>query len=115
MNKDCVFCKKIREELNITFPGGDDTVIYFEPLNPVTPGHLLIVPTKHVEDFSENINVSSRVMAEAAILAKNMGDCNLITSKGEFATQTIKHLHIHLIPRRKGDNLKLPWSLTNNT
>lgn len=37
-------------------------------------------------------------------------DFNLITSSGRWATQTVKHLHIHYVPRRKDDGLTLPWT-----
>jgi diadenosine tetraphosphate (Ap4A) HIT family hydrolase len=43
-------------------------------------------------------------------LVKVSGDCNLITSDGAAATQTVKHLHVHIVPRRDGDGLTLPWS-----
>ena len=36
--------------------------------------------------------------------------CNLITSVGAAATQTVKHLHIHIVPRHEGDGLHLPWT-----
>lgn len=106
--KDCVFCKKIQEE-NLHHLGGD--TVWFEPLNPVTKGHILVVPIHHVEDFSEDWAESAETMHWASILAEKMKNVNLITSKGEYATQSIKHFHIHLVPRRKSDNLKLPWSL----
>ena len=103
----CVFCQKIKEG-SVTRHGTE--VVSFEPLNPVTPGHLLVVPVAHVEDFTEDSLTSGEVMEVASDLARMMGDVNLITSKGENATQSIKHLHIHLVPRRKNDGLLLPWS-----
>jgi histidine triad (HIT) family protein len=104
--KECVFCKKIREE---DLPRINNCVV-FKPLNPVVEGHLLIVPIKHTEDFSEDFNVSADAMVVASMLARNTPECNVITSKGINATQTIKHLHLHFIPRKKDDGLKLPWS-----
>lgn len=43
------------------------------------------------------------------------GDMNLITSRGPAATQTVPHLHLHLIPRREGDGLTLPWTAQQAT
>jgi histidine triad (HIT) family protein len=80
----------------------------FTPLNPVTKGHLLVVPTTHVSDALERPDVTANVMGAAATIAK--GDCNLITSVGEAATQSVRHLHIHIVPRRENDGLQLPWS-----
>lgn len=85
-------------------------VIAFRPLNPVTEGHLLFVPEVHVEDATEAPAITALVMAAASDWARGVGDCNLITSVGEAATQTVKHLHIHLVPRSVGDGLALPWS-----
>jgi histidine triad (HIT) family protein len=100
----CVFCKKIADEQL----GGD--VVAFPPLNPVTKGHWLVVPTKHAEDVSEDPQISARVMEVAAEIARNYDNVNIITSKGEYASQTVKHLHLHIVPRTKDDGLKLPWS-----
>jgi histidine triad (HIT) family protein len=54
-------------------------------------------------------------MDRASRLAKMITDSgtksfNLITSQGAAATQTVMHLHLHLVPRTDGDGLKLPWS-----
>jgi histidine triad (HIT) family protein len=105
---DCVFCKK--------FEGLEDEVYIFEPLNPVTPGHKLVVPHKHVTDFSEQSWLTAMVMSHAAkYVAERGGDWNLITSKGRAATQSVFHLHVHLVPRTEADGLLLPWSFQVNT
>lgn len=101
----CVFCDKIA--------AGDyldeyDGIVHFAPLNPVTPGHLLVVPKIHVSDATEDPRVTGMTMFYAASLAK--APCNLITSAGREATQSVFHLHVHVVPRVKGDGLKLPWS-----
>ena len=104
----CVFCDPKQIKSQITYI--DDCMI-FTPLNPVVEGHLLVVPVKHVSDFTADLYVTAKVVAVASTLAHNIGgDFNIISSKGSLATQTINHLHFHLIPRRPNDNLKLPWS-----
>ena len=84
--------------------------MFFEPLNPVTEGHLLVVPRKHVEDISVDPDIAALVMAEVSRLTDDMSDVNVITSKGSLATQTVPHFHVHIVPRRKGDGLHLPWT-----
>jgi histidine triad (HIT) family protein len=111
MKNDCIFCQKINKE-NLHYLGGD--TVWFEPLNPVTKGHVLVVPIKHVEDFTQDLNVIRETITQASILAEKMKNVNVIISKGKWATQTIKHLHIHLVPRRANDNLTLPWSMSQN-
>lgn len=90
---------------------GDATSIVIEPLNPVVPGHVLVIPRVHVEHFAEDIGVSRSVMGVAALWAwSHMGECNLITSRGRAASQSVMHLHVHLVPRVAGDGLALPWT-----
>lgn len=113
---DCVFCKKI-------INGGDEHgpvvkegygVVSFVPLNPVTFGHRLFVPTSHVARAEQSPDVLASVMHAAARWAVWLGpagtDYNLIQSNGSAATQTVDHLHVHYVPRRKGDGLHLPWT-----
>lgn len=104
---DCPFCNYAGPTLR-----DYDNVIVFEPLNPVTPGHVLVVPKAHTPDVSEWPWLSAVVMAAVSnyIHETEIGDCNIITSKGKAATQTVFHLHVHIVPRREGDGLMLPWS-----
>lgn len=84
-----------------------------EPLDPVTPGHLLVIPRSHVTDFAADPGAFGDLASTAAIYVAGLADpgaWNLITSLGAAATQTAEHLHIHLVPRHAGDGLKLPWS-----
>lgn len=105
---DCVFCS--REKIKTPIVLESEKVIIFEPLNPVVKGHLLVVPKKHVADFTEDPETFLEVAMVASLSAKELGgDYNLITSKGKNATQSVFHLHVHLIPRKENDGLKLPW------
>jgi histidine triad (HIT) family protein len=104
----CPFCDRIeRGEYEAAY--GDS--VAFAPLNPVTPGHLLVVPRKHVADAFEVPSVTAQVMEAAAFIGGGRYDsCNVITSVGAPATQSVRHLHLHLVPRRDGDGLHLPWT-----
>lgn len=105
--KGCVFCARIEAG---SFAYAFTHAVAFEPLRPVTRGHLLVVPRVHVADFASNPLVTAMTASVAAQLAADLGDCNLITSRGTDATQTVFHLHLHLVPRRMGDGLELPWT-----
>jgi len=96
--KDCVVAEQ-------------NSVVAIQDSYPVTDGHLLIVPKRHMEDyFSMNetekkdtgvliMKLKNRIMEEDhSITGFNIG-----TNIGESAGQTIFHAHIHLIPRREGD------------
>jgi histidine triad (HIT) family protein len=101
----CVFCEKIKDNC----PSG---VAHFEPLNPVTPGHMLFVPSLHIANAGEAPLIAALVMYEAIrYAAAKYASFNIITSAGAAATQTVMHLHVHVIPRQPGDNLALPWGL----
>jgi histidine triad (HIT) family protein len=106
--KPCPFCQRIDAG---EYDTRNEHAVSFEPLNPVTPGHLLVVPLRHVADAIQVPSVTAETMRLAAILAGQRDeDCNLITSIGPAATQTVQHLHIHIVPRREGDGLALPWT-----
>lgn len=110
--KLCPFCERIHKgEFDEHFFEG--MVVSFEPLNPVTEGHRLFVPSEHVEHQERSMLASYKVaqsMGAAEIWANRFDqDFNLITSAGRSATQTVPHIHIHYVPRREGDGLLLPW------
>lgn len=78
------------------------------PLDPVVPGHVIVIPRRHVVDCTEDPEVTATVMWAASTIATP--PCNLITSAGREASQTVFHLHVHIVPRTDGDGLALPWS-----
>ncbi len=105
----CVFCRMESIKADVYYQGS--SCIYFTPLNPIVEGHLLVVNTNHSEDFTDKTMLFAETAKAAADIAKRIGgDFNLITSKGSSATQTVFHCHIHLVPRREGDGLLLPWT-----
>lgn len=111
---DCPFCKKIMKGMD-EHGVVHDTKLYnvkrFEPLNPVTPGHMLFVPVAHFVMAGKG-NLATADAFDAAIrYARSEGieDYNLIQSNGASATQTVPHVHVHLVPRVDGDDLALPW------
>jgi len=107
---DCVFCERIkRDEYDVSGFGA----VSFEPLNPVTPGHRLFLPVNHAEDARDMSALGSAVALASRFSWDRVGDFNLITSAGPAATQTIKHLHVHYVPRHAGDGLSLPWTNQN--
>ncbi|MEV5204932.1 HIT family protein [Streptomyces sp. NPDC053720] len=88
----------------------DRGILAILPLNPVTDGHVLVLPAAHVEDAGADQDLAARTMACASELLADHDAGNIITSKGEAATQSVGHLHLHVIPRRRGDDLPLPWT-----
>lgn len=109
---DCVFCEIVAGRAPATYRARGTSSIAIEPLNPVTPGHILVIPRAHVVDALEAPSVTAATMYDATLWANafELAPLNIITSVGHEATQTVFHLHVHLVPRRDGDGLNLPWT-----
>ena len=109
--QDCVFCAIIDEKAPATVIARWPEAIAIEPLDPVTDGHILVLPVEHVQDAAANPSITAATMFRAAQLMEHSVDAfNLITSAGRDATQTVMHLHIHIVPRHADDGLALPWT-----
>ena len=106
---DCIFCQIVKSQAPAKIVDSTIGTLIFEPLNPVVRGHVLVIPQKHVDDFTTDPDVSADVMHHAARYAREMGPCNIITSRGRAATQSVFHLHLHIVPRAENDGLALPW------
>ncbi|MFC9238712.1 HIT family protein [Streptomyces decoyicus] len=107
----CPFCLIVRGRAPATVLREWPETIAIRPRHGgVTDGHVLVIPKVHVADVAEDPSVSATTMLRAAELAAEAGDCNVITSRGPSATQTVRHLHLHLVPRADGDGLLLPWT-----
>lgn len=116
MTDYCPFCEIVDGNAPAQIVGYWGGVLAIVPLNPVTDGHVIVLPTAHVASATDNVDVAAMTMRCAAQYAReNAGDCNIITSVGAAATQTVRHLHIHVVPRREGDGLALPWTAAPGT
>lgn len=134
-NDPCVFCEIVAGRAPALLYDATAHSIIIEPLGPVTPGHALVIPRVHIEDAAVDPEVTGQTFADAAAYASRMrrdqivyrrdpakgpegltaviariDDFNLITSAGREATQTVDHLHVHVVPRRMDDGLSLPWT-----
>jgi len=113
---ECIFCEILagREPAKVLADG--ISAIAIEPLAPVTPGHFIVIPRTHVADAYDDTRVTGMAMADAAQWAKmfswrdpRYASVNFISSVGAPATQSVFHLHIHVVPRAENDGLALPW------
>ncbi|GIH26820.1 hydrolase [Acrocarpospora phusangensis] len=111
IDQSCVFCDIVAERAPATVIRAWPETIAITPISPVTPGHVLVLPRTHVSDVADDPDVSGLTMTRAAELAAEHPAANIITSRGAAATQSIFHLHLHVVPRAHGDALPLPWTL----
>lgn len=102
----CIFCQIAQGDG--PFVAEWDDAVALVPLDPVTPGHVIVIPRTHEMDALGDPDVTAATMRRAAEIAP--WPCNIITSAGEVATQSVLHLHIHVVPRRTDDGLPLPWT-----
>lgn len=116
MSSDCVFCQIIRGESPATFVYQDDTIVAFMDIQPITQGHILVVPREHavgMKDMSDQTAMRSfhvaRHLAEIAARTLGAGGVNLFVADGEVAFQDVPHFHFHVIPRYKGDGFGLTF------
>jgi|ERR1043166_4607109 histidine triad (HIT) family protein len=110
-SKECLFCKVVSGELPATVVFRDDVSIAFLDHRPLFPGHCLLVPTAHYETlgdlpvdlvgpFFKNVQLLTRAVelafnAEGSFVAMN-----------NRVSQSVPHLHVHIVPRRRKDGLK---------
>ena len=119
---NCLFCKIIAGEIPSAKVYEDDEVYAFLDISQVTTGHTLIIPKQHVENIYEtNEDIAaatfSRVpkVANAIKKAFKPQGMNLLNNNGEFASQSVFHIHIHLIPRYdEMDGFDLKWEARND-
>lgn len=107
----CVFCAIVDQRAPAVIVRSWDDALAIKPRGGVNDGHVLVIPRVHVADAGENPQVSAAMMARAAELMAEHPAANIITSRGAAATQTVFHLHIHVVPRVADDGLPLPWSV----
>lgn len=106
MEDNCVFCSLAEEEIICE----NDLAVAFYDSFPVSKGHVLIVPRRHVNGFFEAAQDELVAINKLAFEAKMILDekykpdgYNIGYNVGSAAGQTVFHLHMHIIPRYRGD------------
>ena len=113
---DCIFCKIVEGQIPCAKLMEDDHVISFLDINPINPGHALVVPKKHyptlfeipVEELEACIRASQKI-AKAVFTAVGASGLNLLQNNFRSAGQLVDHVHFHLIPRDEGDGFLTSW------
>lgn len=111
--RDCIFCKIIAGEIPCHKVYEDERTLAFLDINPVNPGHTLVVPKKHAANIEEADEETlywliKTVKKVGRSLKENLGAAgyNVAENNDAAAGQLVPHLHFHLIPRRENDGLK---------
>jgi histidine triad (HIT) family protein len=107
----CVFCAIARGEIPASFVLQEEAVCAFLDTRPVFKGHVLVVPREHTDDLlalpaplvSPLFTTVQRI---ARAVEKGLDADGSFTAINTKISQSVPHLHVHVIPRRKGDGLR---------
>ena len=118
LDENCIFCKILKGEIPSFKVCEDERTLAFMDINPANPGHVLVIPKFHTpnileisEDWLSACIVTAQKVAVAVKKAVPLDGINILQANGEGAAQSVQHFHIHVVPRRLGDDLKLNWDL----
>jgi histidine triad (HIT) family protein len=113
---DCIFCEILKGNSPASYIYQDDTVVAFMDIQPITNGHMLVVPRAHavsMADVDETIAMRTfRVARRLGALARTTlgaAGVNLFVADGEAAFQDVPHFHVHVIPRYPNDGFGLTF------
>ena|SRR5688500_2655872 len=111
MIANCIFCKILAGESEVSLVYRDETCAAFMDTQPINPGHLLVIPVRHSAYLSELKEEEGakifRVAQRLASALRRSGVCcegvNLFLADGEAAMQEVFHVHLHVVPRYAND------------
>ncbi|MFQ5953927.1 MAG: HIT family protein [Kiloniellales bacterium] len=115
---DCIFCKIVAGEVPCFKLWEDADTLAFMDINPANPGHALVVAKEHHQDLfalpeallAACLRTAKKVAAAQREILEPDG-LNLVQANGPGAAQSVPHFHMHVLPRRQGDDLPLNWEL----
>jgi histidine triad (HIT) family protein len=111
LEESCVFCDIIagRADADVVF--ADDDVVAFLDRTPLFPGHTLVVPVDHVVQLTDLPEPRvgpffGRVQLLARAIPIAVGRPGTFVAMNNIVSQSVPHLHVHVVPRTKGDGLR---------
>jgi histidine triad (HIT) family protein len=114
---DCIFCKLLSGELEVSLVYRDHSSSAFMDIQPVNPGHMLVVPNRHARSLADlheaegaqMFGVAQRLARALRESGVNCQGVNLFLADGEAAGQEVFHVHLHIFPRYRGDGFGLSF------
>lgn len=108
---DCTFCRIIRGDIAASVVYGDESVLVFLDHRPLFPGHCLVTPRPHVGTLvdlppDQVAPLFSIVQRVAAAVEIGLGAEGTFIAINNRISQSVPHLHVHVVPRHKKDGLK---------
>lgn len=112
----CIFCKLIAGEIPSAQVYEDELTLAFMDLGQVNPGHVLVASKRHAVTLLEltpeeagAVMQTAQRMAHAIQAAFNPDGITVLQANGAAAEQTVRHFHIHVVPRYHNDGVALSW------
>ena len=111
MDPDCLFCRIIAGTTPATIVLETDDVVGFLDVRPVFKGHTLLAPRQHLvtlSDLPESLMVPLFGTAQrvADAITSGLGAQGTFVAMNNVVSQSVAHLHVHVVPRTKGDGLR---------
>lgn len=117
---NCVFCKIVAGQIPCFRLYEDERTLAFMDINPGNPGHALAIAKEHWENLAAMpapllgpVLATAQRVAKAIETALRPDGINLLQANGPGAAQSVFHFHVHVLPRRAGDGMKLVWPVKN--
>lgn len=117
-DQGCIFCRIIAGEAPSFSLCEDDQTFAIMDINPFNHGHALVLSKGHYPNLYE---ATDEAVAAVARMAKRIAQAvadavqpdgiNIVQANGRGAAQSVLHYHVHVLPRRLGDNAQMNWSL----
>jgi histidine triad (HIT) family protein len=113
----CTFCQIAKGELSAHIVHRDEDVVVFLDRSPLIHGHVLVMPMKHVETLDDLpddllVPVFNAVRQTSTAVQKALRAEGSFVATNTRVSQSVPHLHVHVVPRNKGDGLfstRLIW------
>ncbi|MEV4556859.1 HIT family protein [Kitasatospora sp. NPDC049285] len=108
---DCLFCRVAAGEVAVDTVFADDLVLAFLDHRPLFPGHVLVIPRRHVPTLTDLTEEEtgpyySRVRLLTAAVERGMSAAGSFVAANNRISQSVPHLHTHVVPRNPKDGLR---------
>jgi histidine triad (HIT) family protein len=108
---ECVFCRIVAGEVPVHMVLEDEDTVAFLDARPVFKGHVLVAPRQHVATLPDLPAAAVgpyflRVQRISAAMPAALGSQGTFVAANNVVSQSVPHLHFHVVPRTKGDGLR---------
>lgn len=113
--EDCTFCRIVMQEIPASIVFEDEQLLAFLTIQPINPGHILLVPKVHhqtLNEMSEDLSahffkIAGRLQSTLRQSGLPCEGVNLWLCDGEAAGQEVPHVYLHIFPRISGDSFEV--------